>query len=158
MAYAETTSVSVEKSEAAIKALLRKQGARSFASGEEPGRATIVFEMQDRRIAFHLPLPDRNEKRFVFDGRGTRRTADKRDAAWEQACRSRWRGLFLCIKAKLESVESGIESFEEAFLPQIMLPNGSTVGESARPAIAEAYRTDTMPPLLLPPRKDASHG
>ncbi|WAJ27159.1 hypothetical protein [Antarcticirhabdus aurantiaca] len=153
MAYAETTSVSVEKSEAEIKAMLRKAGATSLMSAEEPGNAVVAFEMQGRRILFRLPLPARDDKRFANDGRQRLRPADKRAAAWEQACRSRWRGLMLCIKAKLESVESGIETFETAFLAHVMLPDGSTVGDYAKPAIALAYETETMPPLLPAPRR-----
>lgn len=151
MAYANTTSVSVEKTEAEIKALLRKHGAESFMQGEEPGRAMIAFQMKERRIMFRLPLPKRDEKQFALDGRNNRRTAEKQTAAWEQGCRSRWRGLFLCIKAKLESVESGIETFEEAFLSHVMLPDGSTVGEQVKPKIAAAYLSGTMQPLLPAP-------
>ena len=49
--------------------------------------------------------------------------------------RRRWRALLLVIKAKLESVESGIETFEEAFASQIVLANGQTVGAVARASI-----------------------
>ena len=153
MAYAENTSVSVEKTEAEIKGLLRKHGAAGFMTGEEPGRAMIAFQMAERRVIFRLPLPDQKDRRFTLDGRNNARPADKRMAAWEQACRSRWRALFLCIKAKLESVESGIESFEDAFLGQIMMPDGSTVSENVRPRIAQAYASNTMQPLLPAPAK-----
>lgn len=63
----------------------------------------------------------------------------------------RWRTLLLCLKAKLESVESGIETFEDAFLAQIVMPDGGTVAEHVRPRIAEAYAANTMQPLLPPP-------
>lgn len=154
MAYAATTSVSVEKTETEIKALLRKHGAGSFMTGEEATRATIAFQMADRRVIFRLPLPAQTERRFALDGRNNARPADKRLAAWEQACRSSWRALFLCIKAKLESVESGIETFEDAFMPHIMMPDGSTVSENVRPRIAQAYATQTMQPLLPPPARE----
>ncbi len=75
--------------------------------------------------------------------------------AWEQACRSRWRALFLCIKAKLESIESGIETFEDAFLAHIQMPDGHTVAEHVRPRIAAAYETGTMQPLLPAPKGGA---
>lgn len=152
MAYAENTSVSVEKTEAEIKATLRRYGADRFMSGEDRTGAVISFEMKDRRVTFRLPLPDRKEQRFVHDGRRNVRPAAKQLEAWEQACRSRWRALLLCLKAKLESVESGIETFEDAFLAQIVMPDGGTVAEHVRPRIAEAYSSGTMQPLLPPPR------
>ena len=79
------------------------------------------------------------------------RSPEKRAEAWEQACRSRWRALFLCIKAKLEAVESRIETFEEAFLAHVMMPDGMTVAEHAAPMIALSYETGTVRPLLPAP-------
>lgn len=153
MAYAETTSVSVSKTKGEIDGLLRKHKATGFGVFEELKRAILVFEMAERRIVFHLPLPDRGEKRFRFDGRGRLRSSDAILSAWEQACRSRWRALFLCIKAKLESIESGIETFEDAFLAHIQMPDGHTVSEHVRPRIASAYSGEPMQPLLPAPRR-----
>ncbi|MCB1460941.1 MAG: hypothetical protein KDJ90_00580 [Nitratireductor sp.] len=145
----------VEKTEAEIKAVIRRYGATSFASFEEVGRALIAFEMQGRRILFALPLPSRGDKEFTTYKRGYseyKRTENAAISAWEQACRSRWRALFLCIKAKLESVESGIETFEDAFLAHIQMPDGKTVSEHVKPRIASAYETGSMQPLLPAPR------
>lgn len=153
MAYAKDTSVSVEKTEAEIKAVIRKYGATAFASMEGHGMAMIAFQMQERRITFKLPLPDPEATEFKrTPAKGLVRSPEQQMAAWEQACRSRWRALFLCIKAKLESVEAGIETFEDAFLAHIQMPDGLTFGEHARPAIATAYETGTLPPLLPGPR------
>ena len=68
--------------------------------------------------------------------------------------RAKWRRLLLCIRAKLEAVDNEIESFEEAFLAQLLLPDGSTVAERALPAIGQMYETGTLPPagLLSSPR------
>lgn len=155
MAYAETTSVSVSKTKGDIDGLLRKHRAAGFGVFEEQTRAILVFEMAHRRIVFHLPLPSTDEKRFTHYKRGYtehRRTADAALTAWEQACRARWRALFLCIKAKLESIESGIETFEDAFLAHIQMPDGHSVSEHVRPRIATAYETGTMQPLLPAPK------
>lgn len=155
MAYASTTSVSVSKTKGEIDGLLRKHKAAGFGVFEERTRAMLVFEMSERRIVFHLPLPDQLDKEFVMTARGKARSADAALAAWEQACRSRWRALFLCIKAKLESIESGIESFEDAFLAQIQMPDGHSVSEHVKPRIAQAYETGTMQPLLPAPKGGA---
>jgi len=152
MAYAATTSVSVSKTKGEIDGLLRKHRATGFGVFEEQIRAVLVFEMAARRIVFHLPLPNQMDKQFIMTERGKTRTADSAMAAWEQACRSRWRALFLCIKAKLESVEAGIESFEESFLAHIQMPDGQTVSQHVRPRIAQAYETGSMQPLLPAPK------
>lgn len=152
MKYAAETSVSVEGSQAEIRKVLSKYGASKFAYLEEETRSAICFEMKERRIKFVLPLPSRNEPRFwETEARKLKRSADEAYKAWEQACRQRWRALALAIKAKLESVETGIASFEEEFYAFVVLPNGKTVYEESRDAVATAYLNDTMPPLLLMP-------
>jgi hypothetical protein len=108
-----------------------------------------MFVLANRRIRFQLPLPDPNDKRFTHTpGRGQRRTADAQEREYEQAVRQRWRALALVIKAKLEAVEAGISSVEDEFLAFVMLPNGSTVGETIAPQIEASYATGQMPPLL----------
>jgi hypothetical protein len=152
--FAENTSVPVSKTKGEIDNLLRRRGATGFGFFEEKTQAIIVFEMKDRRIRFNLPLPDKDADKFKYDGRKKLRSPDKRYEAWEQVCRSRWRALFLCIKAKMESVESNIESFDDAFLSHIQMPDGHSVGELVRPRIVDAYLTKTMQPLLSPPKGD----
>jgi hypothetical protein len=152
MAYAKDTNVSVDKTEAEIKGIIRRYGATSFASFETGLAAMIAFEMSGRRVVFKLPLPDRKSKEFTLTPTGKWARSEKQAAeAWEQACRSRWRSLFLCIKAKLESVEAGIETFEDAFLAHIQMPDGLTVGEHVKPNIKLAYEQQSMQPLLPAP-------
>ena len=151
--YAESTSVSVEKSKAEIEGLLARYGATAFASGWEPGRAMIQFEAQGRRIRFVLPLPHQDHKRFTMAriGRSKHLTARSLEAAhkaWEQACRQSWRALALVVKAKLEAVAAGITTFEDEFLSHVVMPDGRTVGEHVRPKIALAYDGGHMPPML----------
>ena len=152
MPYAKTTDVSVAKTEAEIKLMLQRHGATATAFAQDQERALIMFHMQDRHITFRLPLPSLSNPEFERDGRNSVRSPAKRYEAWEQACRSRWRGLLLCIKAKLESVESGIETFEDAFLAHIQMPDGMTVGEHTKPLIASSYAGNPMQPLLPGPQ------
>lgn len=92
-----------------------------------------MFEMKDRRLRFDLPLETSRVKN------------------WEQINRGRWRLLLLCIKAKLESVASGVETFEESFLAHVVMPDGKTVHDHVRPGIESAYKGKPMA-ALLPPR------
>jgi hypothetical protein len=71
-----------------------------------------------------------------------------REKVYEQACRQRWRALLLIVKAKLEAVTAGISTVEREFLPDVVLPNGATVGEWVGPQIATVYARHEMPALL----------
>jgi hypothetical protein len=136
MKYAQRTEVPVEKSRAEIEKILMRWGATRFAYGIDETRAMIAFQFQAKQIRFTLPLPDRSDKSFRYSHNGSRRRSDP-DAflAWSQACRQRWRALALSIKSKLESVESGIESFDVAFMAHIVLPDGKTVADHVLPAL-----------------------
>lgn len=149
--YAEGTSVSVEKSRAEIEGTLRRYGATGFLSGWDEDRAFVAFMKDGRQVKFIMGIPRRTEKRFTEYKRG--HTVYERDpksayAAWEQACRQRWRALALVIKAKLEAVAAGITVFEDEFLAHIVMPDGKTVAEHVRPALQIAYESGTMPKLL----------
>jgi hypothetical protein len=48
-------------------------------------------------------------------------------------------------------VEAKIETFEEAFLAHVVLPDGKTVGEHALPAVAAIYKGGQLTPLLPKP-------
>src|SRR6185312_8064626 len=124
--------VSVSKSRAEIEHLIVKYGATSTAFMNGPDHSIVAFEANGRRVMFTLPLPSKAERRFTHGkvGRSSFESAaspEKAIAAWEQACRQRWRALALVIKAKLEAVESGITVFEDEFLAHIVLPYGKTV-------------------------------
>lgn len=151
MAYAKDTTVSVSKSQQEIQATIMRYGAQTFMFGQTQDAASIAFEAKGRRVQFYLPLPSRDDKRFRLDGRGYLRAPDKITAAWEQACRSKWRSLALCIKAKLEAVDAGITSFEDEFMAHIVMPDGLTVGQHIRPRIADAYASGQMLPMLPGP-------
>jgi hypothetical protein len=148
MKYASETSVSVETSKAEIERLLQRYGAKEFAHGWRSDKAVIQFSMQSRCVRFVLPLPDKSEFAKTPSGRRMRNDTDTLKA-WEQGCRQRWRALVLTIKAKLESVESGIEEFDSAFMAQIVMPSGKTISEEITPQIERAYETGKMPALML---------
>jgi hypothetical protein len=133
MTYAAKTEVPVGRSRDQIERILKRYGATGFAFGMEPSRAMIGFQTADRRIKFILPVP-----------RGPHMSQKE----YKQFERSRWRALLLSITAKLEAVQSGIESFDSAFMSYIVMPNGETMAEHSLPYIRQAYNTGKMPPLL----------
>lgn len=147
MAYAADTTVPVERSRADIERLLRNHGATAIASGWEDGHAAIQCRIQNRVLRFSVPLPLRSQHATTPAGRT--RTAAQITVAVDQAERSRWRALMLVIKAKIEAVESGIETFDECFLANIVLPSGETVGEWATAELVRVYESNTMPSSML---------
>lgn len=140
MAFAENTSVPVERTRGEIEKVVRAHGASAFASGWSGPKATVEFIAQGRRVRFALTLPSADDCRFTHLNAYSRRATTQATKLWEQAIRSHWRRLLLVIKGKLEAAESGIETFEDAFMANIVLPNGSTVSESVAPMIEKAYK------------------
>lgn len=146
--YAERTEVASDRSRTEIERTLQRYGATAFAYGWTGHQAAITFEMSGRRIRFLLPLPSRADPAFTRTTTGRERTAAAADREYEQAVRQRWRALALVIKAKLEAVAAGITTLQDEFLAHTVLPDGSTVGDWARPQVALAYERSVMPSLM----------
>ena len=146
--YAANTEVSSSKSRDEIERTLARYGADQFAYGWENDRAMVQFRAHDRLIRFVLNMPDRLDPEFQLTPTGKTRHPDTVTKEWEKAGRQRWRALALVVKAKLEAVESGISEFEHEFMANIVLPDGSTVGEFMAPQIERAYETNQMPSAL----------
>lgn len=136
--YADKTEVTVEKSKVQIERLLTEFKASSVMMASNSDKSMIVFAMANRHVKFVLPLPQKAE------------FARHRNpmAALEQATRTRWRALYLALRAKLEMAATGITTFEDEFMSHIVLPDGATVGESIREPIAAMYRSGKITPLL----------
>lgn len=125
MAYAERTKVPVHQSKGEIEKLVKRFGADGFGIMDMRGTVQIAFALEGRNILFRMPIP-------VDDA---------------QAERSMWRALLLTIKGKLESAERGIETLEQAFLANIVMPDGRTVLEHTQPAIKSQYAGGDVPLL-----------
>ncbi|MCX7011424.1 MAG: terminase small subunit [Candidatus Sumerlaeota bacterium] len=141
---------------AEIERTLTRYGATRFMYSWEEQRAVIGFELGGRTMRFDVPLPPKDAKEFFMTPGGRRRRSPA-DAlkAWEQGTRQRWRALALGIKAKLEFVENGVTTLEKEFMAHICMPDDRTVSQHILPAIAAAYKTGRMQPLL--PFEGQSH-
>jgi len=135
--YAAGTSVPVDRTRAEIERILERFKADSFGYFTEPRRVMIAFRCNGRNVRFDLPIPDKA-------------TAKNQDH-WAAVVREKWRALALCIKSKLVSVEAGVETFEEAFMAHVVMPDGRTVGEHALPLVARSYESGESIPLIPPP-------
>lgn len=126
MPYANRTRVSTEKTRMEIEQLVKKYGAKGFASGWHEGTARVQFFAHNRHVRFTVVA-----------------AGDTREG------REKWRALLLLVKAKLVTVDAKIATFEEAFVGDIVLPEtGKTVWESVREPLKLAYETNRHVPLL----------
>lgn len=148
MAY-DDTKVPVNTSQNAIRNLLKKQGARRFAFGEDFDDlgtiyALVRFEHEGVSVRLRVPL------KLIDETEAERRTrhnhksvAATMAANEEQEHRRIWRVIHYNLKARMESVEEGVETFVEAFLPHIIAPDGRTIYES----LVESGHVELAEPL-----------
>lgn len=127
MRYARNTKVPVSRSRMEIENILARYKCEQFGSAMAKDKAMVQFKMASWLVRFVLPLPNSNE----------------------QDHRQRWRALTLTIKAKLEAVESRITTFEEEFLPHLVMPSGQTYGEWAVPQLKDLREKGTLPDMNL---------
>ena len=105
----------VHRSRYELERVLGRYGASDFALVEADASAAIQFALQGRCVQLALPLPDPNAPPFTHTPSGRPRTVTAQERAYEQALREHWRALLLAVRGKLQSVESGISTFEDEF-------------------------------------------
>lgn len=142
MPYAIDTDVPIDRSRAQIEAMLRQRGAEGFGYAWHMTAHRIEFTWNKTHIRFELPGV--NEEEYAADKQGRTRPPTVRQRMVDQATRSRWRSLYLVIKAKLEAVDAGISIFEEEFMAFVVLADGSTIGERVLPALKAGKLTLKM--------------
>jgi hypothetical protein len=133
MTFARRTTVSVEKTRAEIERVVKRYGAKGFGSAWQGDSVRVEFLARDRHIRITMIEPPD-----------------------EQPKRSKWRSLLLLVKAKLEAVDAKIVTFEEAFLGDVVMPDGRTVWEATREPIKVAYEKKEPTNLLSAPRQQGA--
>ncbi|KKN22337.1 hypothetical protein LCGC14_0916030 [marine sediment metagenome] len=113
--YAKTTTVPVSRSRTQIQDILANFGVDEFFFGTSSRGQGIGFRHEGRVYKYSVPLP--------------KRAKDMTEKQYEQALRRRWRVLHMTLKMKLEEIADGGMSFEDQFLAQMCLPNGSSVSD-----------------------------
>lgn len=130
--FAEDTKVQVDKSQADVKALLKKAGATETAVYEAVGRSMIAFTLGDYSYRLSAPVPTL-----------------KSTAASAQEERRVWRVLHLLVKAKLEAVASGATTIEREFMSDIIVAPNETMAERVLPELASAKAAGRLPRALM---------
>lgn len=128
--FAQDTSVPVDRTQGEVKTRLRAAGADQIAVYEAGDQSSVAFRIAGRFYRITLPM-----------------ATNAKDAAQDE--RRAWRLMLLLMKAKLEAIREGATTIEREFLADMLLPDGSTVGEWAAPQLTLAYERGEMPTQLL---------
>ena len=149
--YANDTKVDPVRTRAEIERTLQRWGIAEFISGVVPGGPVIAFKYKGLTVRIQVQLPLEDDPEVVYTpAKGLKRSAGEQKRVYEQLVRQRWRAMLLLLKAKLESIELGIASFEGEFLPYMVLPSGETVTERLMPEIYHALESGESFPMLPP--------
>lgn len=139
--YATHTQVSEDRSRIQIERMVLKYGAEEFGTLIKKTEALVGFKYKNIRVEMAVPLPDKNDKRFSTTPAGRKRRSEAQAfTEWEREVRRRWRSLCLVIKALLVGVDDGVLTFEQAFMPYIVI-GGQTIGQRFLPQIVKAIES-----------------
>lgn len=150
MPYAARTEVSEERSQAAIKDMLRRLDCDGIGFCETRTHTGVQFAVAGVTYLMRIALPQREAKEFRRTETGrTRKDAATVENAWAQELRRRWRCLVAVVKAKLIAVEDGVATIEEEFLPYVLMADGRTLAEAALPEIRAAAADGRLPQQVM---------
>lgn len=155
MVYAAKTSVPLSQSLAEIEKTVRARGYVGFVNGVSDDAIVIAFASDEgRQVRFIVPIKAADDALLAAMKAMASKASAKRpasiDDAWQMHRRQLGRALLLTIKAKLECIDAGIETFDDAFMSQLSLPGGGTVGQAVKTEIRQLYAGGATPPRLLP--------
>jgi hypothetical protein len=123
-----------------IQKILKEFGAKSFGSMEdfETGDLLIQFEWRERKVSLKASAKGYAAaylKHHPWSSRMRSTRVDYERKALDQGMIAVYSILRDWIKGQITAVETGILSFEGAFLGQILLASGRTVLEEAEDTI-----------------------
>lgn len=141
--YAVNTRVTSHRSAAQIQDVLERYGATkaTVVRREDMSGVAFVFGGYWILSAFRPPEPG-SFRHFCEDRALTIRTAAHCQRLARQETARLWRALLLVTKARLEAVASGIQTAEQAFLADIVRPEGGTMLDHVRPMLPDPAARD----------------
>ena len=139
-AYKSSTR-SVGRSQEDVRRVLAKYGA-SRVSFEEDWTGSGIVAVRFMFLINSIPYGVRIRSKVPYvenktPTRGKLRSQDQIYKLREQAQRTIWRAIYWAIKSRMEAVEFGIETFQEAFLAHFEIPgqDGDTIGDRLIPQL-----------------------
>ena len=150
MAYAEGTTVSVERSQDEIRSLLARHGCKHFALADSPEASAVQFVLGWLPYRFTVQRPTTEEVRTKWLDAGHRvRYGLDWNKKVQQEWRRRWRARLLWLKATLEFAEDDEDFIAQALMSQLVLPDQSTFGDWAARKMPEIYSSGRIPALPM---------
>ena len=147
--YAQGTCVSIDKTTAEIKDMLRVAGADRIIVDEHSDHTDLMFSVQ--KVPYRLRVQWRPASAFVLSPAKRRRTMSQAEQFCEQERRSRWRALELQVKAGLVQLALEVGTFHELFGGYMLMKGGQTVTERMIQALSDGSR-ETPIGALPPPQ------
>lgn len=132
----DSTATPVASSQEAIRRILSKYGADGVQFSEDWKAKKIMVRFLysvatvQYSVLFIVPIREVD----VTTPTGRPRKGSQLELLKAQAHRGVWRAVFWAIKSRMEAVEFGIESFQEAFMSHFEIPGtSSTIGDVVLP-------------------------
>lgn len=139
----QQSSTSVAKSQEDIRRILSKYGADGVQFSEDWTKMILDIRFMytigkiQYVVIFKVPIPKVETK---TPGRGQQRSISQMQKIQEQYERGIWRAVFWAIKSRMESVEFGIETFQEAFLSHFEIPGtNNQIGDILIPRLETGH-------------------
>ena len=120
----QTTSTPVAKSQEDIRRILSRYGADGVQFSEDWKGMSLsirfLYSIKEIQysVLFKIPIPKANTESPT----GRQRKGTQIEQLQEQLERGIWRAAFWAIKSRMEAVDFGIETFQEAFLSHFEVP------------------------------------
>ena len=134
----DNTATPVANSQEAIRKILNKYGADGVQFSEDWKQRKIMVRFLysvgsiQYSVLFIVPIQDVD----ATTPTGRPRKASQLELLKQQAHRGIWRAVFWAIKSRMEAVEFGIESFQEAFMSHFEIPGTDrTIGDMVLPRL-----------------------
>lgn len=123
MAAYQDTNVEVERTQMELAKMLRKHGADQFGFSESHDLAELAFRKGALAVRMRVPIRPMTEAAARALARERKQSMDKAvGARQEQEARRVWRVLYWLVKSRMEAIEAGVETFEQAFLAHFLDP------------------------------------
>lgn len=134
----DSTSTPVASSQEAIRRILSKYGADGVQFSEDWKQRMIMVRFLysigtiQYSVIFKVPIPQASNETPT----GRQRKGTQVEKLQAQSHRGIWRAVFWAIKSRMEAVEFGIETFQEAFMSHFEIPGTDrTIGDVVLPAL-----------------------
>lgn len=151
--FAKGTTVDVGRTLGDIQRELSRFKCEGFGQYQDAVGIKIGFLKNGLNISMEINFPDR--KSFKTTSNYRERSEAAIDKCVQEETRRLMRSLLLVIKAKLVAVSDGVATFEQEFMPYIVMSDGQTLSRKLLPPLLEMAKSAQPIRLALPNLADA---